>query len=122
MNTNTTNATVRGSTATRREQEEGEEQEHGDSPFAAAINVQLSLDETYADVVPVRPAGAQSVFLSIMRGCNNMCSFCVVPFTRGRERSRPMKSILDEVSEKNKYENLVNLVILYDRYFLLSFW
>lgn len=97
VNTNSTNATA---SATRREQEEGEEHEHADSPFAAAINVQLSLDETYADVVPVRPAGAQSVFLSIMRGCNNMCSFCVVPFTRGRERSRLMKSILDEVSEK----------------------
>lgn len=68
------------------------------SSSAAAINVQLSLDETYADVVPVRPAGSRSVFLSIMRGCNNMCAFCVVPFTRGRERSRPLQSILDEVS------------------------
>ncbi len=71
-----------------------------DSSYNAAINVQLSLDETYADVIPIRPAGAQSVFLSIMRGCNNMCSFCVVPFTRGRERSRPMNSILDEVRKK----------------------
>ena len=62
-----------------------------------AMNVQLSLEETYADIIPVRDAGNKSVFLSIMRGCNNMCSFCVVPFTRGRERSRPMKSILDEV-------------------------
>jgi len=62
-----------------------------------AINVQLSADETYADVVPVRPSGAHSVFLSIMRGCNNMCAFCVVPFTRGRERSRPASSIVDEV-------------------------
>lgn len=62
-----------------------------------AMNVQLSADETYADVIPVRQSGTNSVFLSIMRGCNNMCSFCVVPFTRGRERSRPMKSILDEV-------------------------
>ena len=62
-----------------------------------AMNVQLSLEETYADIIPVRDAGNKSVFLSIMRGCNNMCSFCVVPFTRGRERSRPMASIIDEV-------------------------
>ena len=61
------------------------------------MNVQLSLEETYADIVPLRPAGAKAAFLSIMRGCNNMCSFCVVPFTRGRERSRGMASILDEV-------------------------
>lgn len=63
----------------------------------SAINVQLSVEESYADVVPVRPAGTMSVFLSIMRGCDNMCAFCVVPFTRGRERSRPIGSILDEV-------------------------
>jgi tRNA A37 methylthiotransferase MiaB len=79
------------------------------SPFNAAINVQLSIDETYADVIPVRPAGAHSVFLSIMRGCNNMCSFCVVPFTRGRERSRPMQSIVDEVSFQ-RGKNLMKIV------------
>eukprot|EP00743_Colponemidia_sp_Colp-15_P006634 GILK01007151.1.p1 GENE.GILK01007151.1~~GILK01007151.1.p1 ORF type:complete len:596 (+),score=106.79 GILK01007151.1:72-1859(+) len=63
-----------------------------------AINVQLSVDETYADVAPVRPsANSISAFVSIMRGCNNMCSYCIVPFTRGRERSRPAKSIVDEI-------------------------
>lgn len=65
---------------------------------AGAMNVQLSVEETYADITPLRPAGAVSAFLSIMRGCNNMCSFCIVPFTRGRERSRPSASILDEVT------------------------
>ncbi|KAG7376077.1 CDK5 regulatory subunit associated protein 1 [Phytophthora pseudosyringae] len=63
----------------------------------AAVNVQLSLDETYADIAPVRAdPHSPSAFVSIMRGCNNMCSYCIVPFTRGRERSRVMNSIVDE--------------------------
>ncbi|CAI5735923.1 unnamed protein product [Peronospora farinosa] len=63
-----------------------------------AVNVQLSLDETYADIAPVRAdPHSPSAFVSIMRGCNNMCSYCIVPFTRGRERSRIMSSIVDEV-------------------------
>lgn len=64
-----------------------------------AINVQLSLEETYADVLPtVRTTGnSVSGFVSIMRGCDNMCAFCVVPQTRGRERSRDVDSILREV-------------------------
>jgi hypothetical protein len=52
------------------------------SRATTAMNVQLSVEETYADILPVRPAGATSAFLSIMRGCNNMCAFCIVPFTR----------------------------------------
>ncbi|KAG1613006.1 hypothetical protein G6F46_008054 [Rhizopus delemar] len=61
-------------------------------------NVMLSADETYADVMPMRlDTDNVSGWVSIMRGCNNMCAFCIVPFTRGNERSRPMDSILDEV-------------------------
>ena len=62
-----------------------------------AANTQLSLEETYADVTPVREASSVEAFVSVMRGCNNMCSYCIVPFTRGRERSRPVPSIRDEV-------------------------
>lgn len=65
-----------------------------------AINVELSTTETYRDVIPVRlPGNIVSGFISIMRGCNNFCSYCIVPYTRGRERSREAASILAELAD-----------------------
>ena len=76
-----------------------------------AVNTLLSLDETYEDITPFRASGV-SGWLTVMRGCDNFCTFCVVPFTRGRERSRSIESIVNEMREISAEGKIKDITLL----------
>jgi MiaB/RimO family radical SAM methylthiotransferase len=84
-----------------------------DEDVEQAVNVQLSLEETYADITPVRRNNnGVSAYVSIQRGCANRCSFCIVPFTRGQERSRPLASIVQEIRHLHEGEGIKEVTLL----------